>query len=85
LALGALHEVAGGANGALDGAAAALFAAGILARTHGQILWCVTFITIENETGVPNLVVWADLYERSALPYSQPTCWRSKGACSQKA
>ena len=29
LALGALHEVAGGANGALDGAAAALFAAGI--------------------------------------------------------
>lgn len=42
LALGALHEVAGGANGALDGAAAALFAAGILARTHGQILWCVT-------------------------------------------
>jgi protein ImuA len=42
LALGALHEVAGGANGALDGAAAALFAAGILARTHGQILWCMT-------------------------------------------
>lgn len=35
LALGALHEVAGGGNGALDGAAAALFAAGILARTHG--------------------------------------------------
>ena len=42
LALGALHEVAGGANGALDGATAALFAAGILARTHGQILWCVS-------------------------------------------
>src|ERR1700749_5288100 len=42
LALGALHEVAGGANGALDGAAAALFAAGVLARTHGQILWCVS-------------------------------------------
>jgi protein ImuA len=40
LALGALHEVAGG-NGALDGAAAALFTAGIMARTKGQILWCV--------------------------------------------
>lgn len=40
LALGALHEVAGGGNGALDGAAAALFAAGILARTHGPVLWC---------------------------------------------
>jgi protein ImuA len=41
LALGALHEVAGGGNGALDGAAAALFAAGIAARSKGQVLWCV--------------------------------------------
>ena len=42
LALGALHEVAGGADGAVDGAAAALFAAGIVARTTGTVLWCVT-------------------------------------------
>lgn len=42
LAIGALHEVAGGANGALDGAASALFAAGIAARTQGQVLWCLT-------------------------------------------
>src|SRR5690606_38045601 len=42
LALGALHEVSGGANGAVPGAAAALFAAGIAARTGGQVLWCVT-------------------------------------------
>jgi protein ImuA len=42
LALGALHEVAGGANGAIDGAAASMFAAGVLARTHGQILWCLS-------------------------------------------
>jgi protein ImuA len=42
LALGALHEVAGGADGAVDGAAAALFAAGIVARTSGTVLWCVT-------------------------------------------
>lgn len=41
LALGALHEVAGGGNGAIDGAAAALFAAGIAARTKGPVLWCV--------------------------------------------
>lgn len=40
--LGALHEVAGGGNGALDGAAAALFSAGIAARTAGKVLWCVT-------------------------------------------
>ncbi|WP_158811485.1 ImuA family protein [Beijerinckia sp. L45] len=42
LALGALHEVAGGGNGAIDGAAAALFAAGIAARSKGKVLWCVT-------------------------------------------
>jgi protein ImuA len=42
LALGALHEVAGGGNGAIDGAAAALFVAGIAARTRGRVLWCVT-------------------------------------------
>ena len=42
LALGALHEVAGGGDGAVDGAAAALFAAGIAARLPGQVLWCVT-------------------------------------------
>lgn len=42
LARAALHEVAGGGNGAIDGAAAALFAAGIAARTKGKVLWCVT-------------------------------------------
>lgn len=42
LALGAIHEVAGGGNGAVDGAAAALFAAGIAARTAGKVLWCVS-------------------------------------------
>lgn len=41
-ALGALHEIAGGGNGAIDGAAAALFAAGIAARTKGKILWVQT-------------------------------------------
>ena len=38
LALGALHEVAGGGNGAINGAAATLFAAGIAARTRGKVL-----------------------------------------------
>ena len=40
LALGALHEVAGGAEEALYGATAARFAAGILARAQGEVLWC---------------------------------------------
>lgn len=42
LDLASLHEIAGGASGALHGAAAILFAAGIAARTRGQILWCIT-------------------------------------------
>lgn len=42
LALGALHEVAGGGNGAIDGAATALFVAGTAARTRGKVLRCVT-------------------------------------------
>src|ERR1700727_2676052 len=42
LLVGELHEVAGGGNGAIDGAAAALFTAGIAARTRGKVLWCVT-------------------------------------------
>ena len=42
LALGSLHEVAGGADGAIHGAAAALFTAGIAARTTGKVLWCLT-------------------------------------------
>ena len=42
LPLGSLHEVAGGAEGAIHGAAAALFTAGIAARTTGKVLWCLT-------------------------------------------
>jgi protein ImuA len=57
LALGSLHEVAGGGNGALDGAAAALFAAGIAARTDGKVLWCVTrqdlFAPAVSQAGLP--------------------------------
>jgi protein ImuA len=40
LAMGALHEVAGGADEALYGATAARFAAGVLARAQGEVLWC---------------------------------------------
>ena len=42
LGRGALHDVGGGATGASDGAAAALFAAGIVARSPGWVLWCLT-------------------------------------------
>lgn len=42
LAYGALHEIAGGGAGTIDGAAAVLFAAGIAARAKGKVLWCLT-------------------------------------------
>ncbi|WP_426232094.1 ImuA family protein [Pararhizobium sp. DWP3-4] len=42
LARGALHEFAGGGAGTVDGAAAALFVAGVAARTKGKIVWCLT-------------------------------------------
>src|SRR5580765_4839572 len=42
LALGALHEVVVGGNGAIDCGGAALFSAGIVARLEGQLLWCLT-------------------------------------------
>ncbi|MFK3690963.1 ImuA family protein [Agrobacterium tumefaciens] len=42
LAYGALHEFAGGGSGTVDGAAAALFVAGIAARTRGPVVWCLT-------------------------------------------
>ncbi|NLS20743.1 damage-inducible mutagenesis protein [Rhizobium sp. P40RR-XXII] len=42
LAYGAVHEFAGGGAGVVDGAASALFAAGIAARTKGKIVWCLT-------------------------------------------
>jgi protein ImuA len=41
LPLGALREVAGGELGAVHGATATLFAAGILARLTGMVLWCL--------------------------------------------
>ncbi len=73
LALGALHEVAGGGHGAIDGAAAALFAAGIAARLRGQVLWCVTqqdlFAPALAQAGlVPDRVIYAEAGdERSVL------------------
>ena len=57
LTLGALHEVAGGGNYALNAAAAARFAAGIAARTKGQVLWIVTaadlFAPALQQAGLP--------------------------------
>lgn len=65
LAHGALHEFAGGGSGTVDGAAAALIAAGIAARTKGQIVWCLTrpdlFMPALAQAGLhPNRVVFVE-------------------------
>jgi protein ImuA len=72
LSLGALHEVAGGGNGAVDGAAAALFAAGIAARTNGRILWCLTrsdlFAPAIAQAGLsPDRVIYVEAGDEKAV------------------
>jgi protein ImuA len=72
LALGALHEVAGGGNGALDGAAAALFAAGIAGRTVGKVLWCVTrpdlFAPAVEQAGLhPDRVIYVEAGDEKSV------------------
>lgn len=65
IAYGALHEVAGGGSGTVDGAAASLFAAGIAARSKGKILWCLTrpdlFAPALSQAGLhPDRVVYCE-------------------------
>jgi len=72
LALGALHEVAGGGNGAVDGAAAALFAAGIAARTNGKVLWCITrpdlFAPALAQAGLkPDRVIYVEAHDEKSV------------------
>lgn len=72
LALGALHEVAGGGNGAVDGAAAALFAAGIAARTNGKVLWCITrpdlFAPALAQAGLkPDRVIFVEAHDEKSV------------------
>lgn len=72
LAFGCLHEVAGGGNGAVHGAAAALFAAGIMARTAGKMLWCVTrrdlFAPALAQAGLhPDRVIYAEVGDEKSV------------------
>lgn len=65
LAYSAIHEVAGGGTDTVNGAAAALFAAGIAARTKGKILWCLTradlFFPALSQVGLhPDRVVFCE-------------------------
>ena len=72
LSLGAVHEIAGGGEEAVDGAAAALFAAGIAARRPGQVLWCVTrpdlFAPALRQAGLgPDRVIYVEAGDEPSL------------------
>lgn len=72
LQLGALHEVAGGSNGAVHGAAAALFTAGIATRTSGQVLWCMRradlFAPSLAQAGLhPDRVIYVEVGDEKAV------------------
>lgn len=65
LAFGALHEIAGGGGGTVDGAAAALFVAGVAARAGGKVLWCMArpdlFFPAVTQAGLhPDRVVFCE-------------------------
>jgi|SRR6185437_757511 len=69
---GAVHEVTGTADGAVDGAAAALFCAGVAARSGGHVLWCLTerdlFAPALAQAGLtPDRVVFAETRDEAAL------------------
>lgn len=70
--IGALHEVAGGGADVVDGAAAALFAGGIIARIPGLVLWCVTrmdlFAPALAQVGLdPDRVIYAEAGNETAV------------------
>ena len=72
LVLGALHEIAGGGNDTINAAAAALFSAGIAARTKGKILWCITrqdlFAPALAQVGLSaDRVIYAEAGDQKAL------------------
>ena len=71
MALGALHEVAGGGAGAVDGAVASLFVAGIAARTKSKVLWCITrpdlFAPAISQAGLkPDRVIYVEAHDEKS-------------------
>ncbi|TWF46416.1 ImuA family protein [Neorhizobium alkalisoli] len=84
LAFGATHEVAGGGSGAVDGAAAALFAAGIAARASGPVIWCITrtdlFAPALQQVGLDlNRVIFVECGDETSILESMEEALRYRG------
>ena len=55
----------------------------VLLRQHPQSANGVTFMTIEDETGLVNIIVWESVWRaRSAAPCSNHACWKCTASCS---
>ena len=72
LACGALHEAAGSGLGAVHGAAAVLFIAGVLARMKGSVLWCLRardlFAPALSGAGLhPDRVIYAEAFDEKTV------------------
>jgi protein ImuA len=84
LALGALHEVAGGGNDAVNSAAATLFTAGIAARTRGKVLWCGArsdlFAPALAQAGLkPDHVIYLEAGDEKTILACFEECLRHRG------
>ena len=84
LALGALHEAAGGGADSEDGAAAALFAAGVFARTAGPVIWALIrpdlFAPALDAVGLhPDRVIFAQAGKTEAVLMAMEEALREPG------
>lgn len=84
LAMGALHEVAGGGEGAMDGAAASIFAASIVARLPGTVIWCLRhrdlFAPALAQVGLPpGRVIYAEAGDDANVLASMEEALRHRG------
>jgi protein ImuA len=84
LAYGALHEVASGGNDVVNGAAATLFTAGIVARTRGQVLWCIArpdlYAPALSQAGLkPDRVIYLEADDEKTILACFEDCLRRRG------
>ena len=85
---GALHEIAGGGNGAVDGAAAAPFAAGIAARTQGRVPWGIAQPGRRSPRRASNPIASSILRggeEKTVVAYSRKACAPADSAPSRRS
>ena len=57
----------------------------VTARQRPQSAGGVMFVTLEDETGYVNLIVWETVWSRARRVASNRGCWRCTGCCRRKA